>query len=172
MAHPDETTRLAARETGKGARIAGAVYGTLLVTSVVAGLSVDEAIGPLQGLIAAVVTSVVFWIAHVYSDLVALRLELGMPISRAVATEVLGREWPMVQAVWPAALMLFLGSIGVLERDTAYWLAIAAGVVAMTLWGVTYARREGARWRGVLLSAAVNVGLGLVIVALKVLVSH
>ena len=172
MAAREQTTRLAARETGKGARIAGGIYGTLLVTSVVAGLSVDPAIGPLEGLVAAVVTSLVFWLAHVYADLVALRLETGVPVSRASAAEVLGREWPMVQAVWPAAVMLFLGWVGVFDRATAYWLAVGAGVVAMTLWGVTYARKEGARWRGVMLSAAVNVALGLVIVTLKVLVGH
>jgi len=144
----------------------------LLVTAVVAGLSVDPAISPFKGLVAAVVTSVVFWVAHVYADLLALRMEGGVRPSHAAVREVLGREWPMVQAVWPAALMLALGWIGVFERDTAYWLAVLAGVAAMAVWGLTYARKEGAHWLGMLVSVLVNVVLGLIVVLLKVLVTH
>lgn len=172
MGTSQQPERLAARETGEGARMAGAIYGTLLVTAVVAGLSADPTMSARNGLVAALVTSAVFWVAHVYADLLALRLERGARPRREAVMEVIGREWPMVQAVWPAVVMLALGWIGVLQRDTAYWLAVLAGVAAMAVWGFTYAWREGARWPGMLLSAAFNVCLGLVVVALKVLVTH
>ena len=156
----------------RGARIAGAIYGTLLATAVVAGLAGNESVGAAQGLAAVVVTNTVFWVAHVYTDILAQRLETGTRPSGKVLAGVFAEEWPMVQSAWPASVLLLLGWVGVLERDTAYTLAIAAGVVAMAVWGATYARREGARWPGLVLSALVNVGLGLIVVALKVLVTH
>jgi hypothetical protein len=168
----DDTGVPAEPGAAKGARIAGAIYGTLLATAVAAGLAGNESIGAAEGLAAVLVTNLVFWAAHAYADLVALRLERGIRPSVAAIKGILDEEWPMVQSAWPIAVILLLGWLGVLERGAAYALALAAGVVAMALWGITYARREGARWPGMALSALINVGLGLIVVALKVFVTH
>jgi hypothetical protein len=168
----DDTFAPAGPGESRGARIAGAIYGTLLATAVVAGLSGNASVSAGRGLAAVIVTNVVFWVAHAYADLVALRLECRVRPGRAAVMAILSKEWPMVQSAWPASAILLLGWIGVLQRDTSYSLAIDAGIVAMAVWGLTYAKREGARWPGMILSALVNVALGLVVVALKVLVTH
>jgi hypothetical protein len=139
--------------------------------SVITAKSVAAEPDAATALIAAVVTSVVFWAAHVYSDALAAHIRLGTRRPewqrlRAIA----GEEWPMVQSVVPPGACLALGILGVVADDTAVLLALVAGVVALAAWGSASARRSGASPAGVVIAAGVNVALGLVVVGLKLLV--
>ena len=57
-----------------------------------------------------------------------------------------------------------------LSRSTGVNLAIFLGIAILFGCGLLLARREGLRWGGALLAAAISGALGLVIVALKTLV--
>ncbi len=158
------------RESG-GARLAGAIYGTILVMSVVAGVSAATESRATTALIAAVVTSFVFWLAHVYADTLAAHLTLREhTLDRSRLRAVASEDWPMVQAVVPPGVCLMLGVLGVVSDDAAVLLALGAGVVALAVWGAATARRSGASPAGVVIAAGVNVALGLVLVGLKLLV--
>jgi hypothetical protein len=161
------------RRQGDGAvadRVAGAIYGQILVTAIVASLSEEESISASDILVGVGVAMVVFWLAHVYARAVAMRLKRTEPLTVQEVASIAGEEWPIVQAAIPAVVFLVLGWAGVVSRDAAIDLAIAAGVVALAGWGFVIARRSGLSVLGTAGAVALNGGFGLAIVGLKVAV--
>ena len=58
-------------------------------------------------------------------------------------------------------------------RDqTAIWLALAVGVATLAVQGIRYARLERLSRTGTVVSVGINLSLGLLIVALKVILAH
>jgi hypothetical protein len=148
------TTRLGRRAIGE--RLAGFIYGTIVVLAVlVAGArAFPDGAGRIAAMV--VVTSVVFWLAHVYAH--------GLAHS-VVHDEHLGAAVPPLAA-------LLLGAFGALSTRTAVWLAFGLGLAVLAVQGVIFARVERLSWPATLLVVAANLGLGVVLVGLKVLVSH
>jgi hypothetical protein len=68
--------------------------------------------------------------------------------------------------------MLALGALRLVRDVTAIWLALAIGVAMLAVQGVRYARIERLSWIGTVVSVALNLSLGLAIVALKVFLAH
>jgi len=67
---------------------------------------------------------------------------------------------------------LVLGAIGIFRESTAVWIAMGVGLFTLGMEGVRYARLEGLGRAGTLAAMALNLSLGLLVVALKVLVAH
>ena len=150
-------------------RLAGAIYGTILATTVVATAGHDpETVNRSLALVAG--TSVVFWLAHSYSLMVAARLVVRRPITVREAAGIAIAEWPMLQSSWPILLALALGAVGVIERETSIDVAMAVGIGALFTYGYIMGRQEGQPHARRFLNAAVTGGFGLAILALKVLV--
>jgi hypothetical protein len=110
--------------------IAGAVYGTILATTVVASLGHDPA-KLERSIIIVLFTSLVFWAAHVYSLFVAGRMVSGRPLTRAEARGIALDEWPMLQSSVPIVLPLVLGALGIISRDAAANIAMVVGIGAL-----------------------------------------
>lgn len=68
--------------------------------------------------------------------------------------------------------MLALGALGLVRNVTAIWLALVMGVVTLAVQGIRYARLERLSRIGTVVSVALNLSLGLAIVALKVILAH
>jgi hypothetical protein len=151
------------------AQAAGAIYGTILVTAVVTALSEDEGASPTEIAVAAILTSLVFWLAHVYSRVLAISVG-ERAFTWAVARDTAVEEWPMVQSAGPPVAALLLAPIGVVSDYTAENLAIGAGLAALFFWGLLLGRRRGLAPLGLLLVATVNVAFGGAIVLLKIAV--
>ena len=150
--------------------VARTIYGTILVTALVAGLSESKAIDAWQILVSVTGTAVVFWAAHVYSEILSQRLAAGRSLARAEILHIAESELPMLQAGIPAAIALGLAALGFYSTDTGVSLAIGFGVASLFAYGIVLAHREGAtRWQTVSV-ACVNGAFGLVIVALKAFV--
>ena len=77
---------------------------------------------------------------------------------------------PLAAALPIAALVL--GAVGLVRDETALWLAFGVGVAALGVQGLRYAQLEGLSRLGGVVAVLLNLGLGLLIVALKVLVGH
>jgi hypothetical protein len=149
-----------------------AVYGTIVVLAVIAGISTDPDVGAGYVLAVALVTSVVFWAAHVYSGVLAQRMVRADGPLLAAVGRTAREEWPLVEAVLPPAVPLVLGAVGVLEHDTAVTVAIVVGLAELFGWGIAVGRAMGLAVPLILLTGAVNVGLGGLMVVLKALLHH
>jgi hypothetical protein len=154
----------------RGENLAGAIYGTILVTSVVAAADSSEAIWESLGIVE--VTVLVFWLAHVYAHALAFSLDNAEPFSARELRPIAGQEWPLLQAAVVPTIALVAGGVGLIRTQTAYWLAIGYGVAALIWWGLLIARKEHLSRRITFLVVLANAFFGLAIVLLKEFVNH
>jgi hypothetical protein len=159
-----------ARRTGE--RIAGLVYGTIVVMSVIAassqGLERDSA--RIAGLVVA--TNVVFWLAHVYAHSVEQSVVTGGRLTGRGLREVAVHEASILTAAVLPTGALLLGVFGLISDRGAIWLALAAGTAALAGQGLALARIEKLTPAGTAMLVLMNVLLGLAIVGLEVFISH
>ena len=163
-------TRLGRRQSGE--RLGGFIYGTILVLAViVAGAKAFEhEAGHIAGLVA--VTVLVFWLAHVYADALAHAVASDQHLSFADVRRIAHREASMLEAAVPPLVALLLGALGVVSTKLAVWVAFGLGLVVLCAQGITFARVERMGRVGTLAVVAANLGLGVALVGLKLLVSH
>jgi hypothetical protein len=157
---------------GEAPGIPGTLYGTIIVMATLAAGSRGGATetGHLAAIVA--VTVLVLWIAHVYSHVIGESLAEGRRLDRAEFVEIARREWSIPAAGVAPVFFLVLGGLDVIEEQPAVWLALASGIAILAIVGARYARIERFGRLGTAVSVAVNVLLGLVIVALEVLLAH
>jgi hypothetical protein len=154
-------------EESERASVAGAIYGSILVTAVIAGFSEHHA--PASEIFASVVaTSVVFWLAHVYAEALATSATGGRALSLHLIRVLMAQEWPLVEAAALPLVPLTAAWIGLISTDTGVSIALGLGVFDLFAWGFNLGRRRGARLP--LVSGLFAAALGLVVVALKVAV--
>jgi hypothetical protein len=154
----------------RGDNLAGAIYGTILVMSIIAAADFHENLW--RSLVLLVVTSAVFWLAHVYAHALALSIDGSEKFSRTEIRRVAGREWPLLQAAVVPSLVLLVGALGLLGTMTTYRLAIGYGAAALIWWGFVFARKERLSRSATTLVVVVNAAFGIFIVLLKELVQH
>ena len=152
--------------------ISGTVYGTIIVmATLVAGAPAFR--DKLWNFFAVVVvTTLVFWAAHIYAHGLAESLQLRRRLTAAELWQITRRERAIGLAVVLPACALVLGAVGVLGGAAAVWLALGLGVAALAAQGVRYARLERLSRTGTAVVIGLNLLLGLSIVILKVLVVH
>jgi hypothetical protein len=153
----------------------GAIYGSLLAASVVvgAGASVDETddYWPLRLAVLLAATGLVFWLAHWYARLVGDRIHHA-PLDWHEVQRSARHEWPLFQAAMPpAAAALVVGLTGA-SNIAAAWAALAVALVGQVGWATFAISRAGASRPLVLVTALVNLGLGVLIVILKAALHH
>ena len=78
----------------------------------------------------------------------------------------------MVEAAVPPLVALMLGALGIISTKLAVWVAFGLGLVVLLAQGITFARVERMGRLGTLAVVAANLGLGVALVGLKLLVSH
>jgi hypothetical protein len=158
------------RQTGE--RLGGFIYGTIIVLAVIVGgaRAFEHEAGYIAGLVA--VTVVVFWLAHVYADSLAHAVANDEHLSLAELRRIAHREASILEAAVPPLVALLLGAFGILSTKVAVWVAFGLGLVVLCAQGITFARVERMGRLGTLAVVAANLGLGVALVGLKLLVSH
>jgi hypothetical protein len=156
-------------QSGGTTDLSSAVYGSLLVTTL---LAVQNQAGASPQFVALtlVIGVGVFWLTEVWSELINHRL--GGPITRAQAVRIARDESPMLTAAVIPALLLASAELGLATVDQALNLALLVAVVQLFVWGLAVGRAMRRGWLPALLVALVDLGLGLLIVVLKVAVLH
>ena len=156
-------------EAASRRHLAPAVYGSLLVTTLVA---VQWQADALPGRIAlSLLTSVaVFWLAHAWSQIVDRRVQ--GPISVRAAAGIASDEASMLSAAVVPGLILALHPLVGLDVDTAIGIALLASLIQLFLWGLAVGRAAHATWPMALGVAMIDLALGILVVVLKVLVVH
>lgn len=160
--------RLAGR---RSPNLAGAIYGTIVATAVVAALAGKSSVSPLRAFWILLATGAFFWAAHVYAFLLADRLHGRHRMKRDDVSRVMSREWPLLQSTFPLAVPLALGALGIIAAESALGLATLVGVASLVAWGILFSRREGHGLAGIVGAATANAAVGLLIIGLKLAVS-
>lgn len=158
------------RGVNHGRRVADAIYGTILVLAVVAALSEDEAASAATILGGAAATSLVFWIVHVYAQVLDRETAGDRSPFWQLTRESAWQEWPLVQAALLPMFPLLLSALGVFQRSTAVTLSLGVGIADLAAWGCAAGRAIDRSWVRSALTGAGAVALGLVMVLLKNLV--
>jgi hypothetical protein len=148
---------------------ATAIYGSLLVTSLVAVQWRHDA--PTDAIaLTLVVGVVVFWLAHVWSEIVSHRVR--GPVEGRQIRSIAMAEIPMLEATVLPALALASARIPGVTADGAINLALAVCIGQLFVWGLVVGRAaHSSRWLA-LRVAIIDSLLGIAIVGLKVVVIH
>ena len=155
-----------------GERLSGFIYGTIVALSVVIAGAKGYPDGPGHVAALVAVTCLVFWVAHVYAHSLGHSAAVGEHLSLQELRRIGRREWSIVEAAVPPVAALVLGAVGLLEPRTAVWLAVALGLVVLGAQGLIFARVERLGALATLGVVSANLGLGVVLVGLKLLISH
>lgn len=164
--------RLRSLVLGTRATISGTVYGTIVVLAALAAGGNAFQLHPWRLDVIVAVTVVVLWLAHVYAHGLGESLGLGRRLTVSELTNIARRESAIVLAAVAPIVLLTLGALGVLGERAALRLALGVGVVTLAVQGVRYARLERLNPVATGISVAINLGIGLIIVALEAFVSH
>ena len=152
--------------------IAGTVYGTIVVLSMLTAGAADYGVDPWRLVAIVAAGTIVLWAAHVYSHSLGESVKASRRLHPPEIVQIARREASILLAgVLPVA-SIALGALGVLSERLALWLAFGLGVAALTVQGLRYARLEHLTRFGAVLTLAVNLAFGLVFVALKALLAH
>jgi len=146
------------------------IYGLILATSVIAVSQEYDSTD--AGIIAVSVlgTAVVFWLAHVYSRVLARSIARRRMLDRPEVRDALRHDWPLVEVAVPLVVVLTLGGVGILPDRIAITLATGIALVELGWAGGYAARRSGAGARGTIASTVIAVALGSAVILLKALV--
>ncbi len=144
------------------------IYGTIVATSIVAGLSESHDLSPSQAMEIVVVSQAVLWLGHAYAQSLAQKAESKDSGSGRLITTAL-YEWPVLRAAVPAEFAIALWWLGVLSEDRAYWLAIGLGIGELAMLGFRFGRRLGQSATRAAGTAVVDGAFGALIVLAKVI---
>ena len=152
--------------------IAGTVYGTVIVLAVLAAgaRAYRDHLWRLDVIAAG--STLVLWMAHVYSDGLGNSLNIGRRLTAAELSQIARREYSIVAAAVLPLAAITLGAVHVLSASTAVFVAFAIGVVTLTAQGVRYAQLENLSRPAAVLTVGLNLAAGLGLVALEAFVSH
>jgi hypothetical protein len=168
---PPRRGRVARLALGQGHEVAGVVYGTVvaMATLTAAYVSVKD---PWK--VAAVVWSTLFvlWLAHLYAHGLGESIVRGRRLDRTELKSVARRELGILIAAIGPSVALLLGAAGVLHGNTAVWLALGIGLATLGVEGLRYARLEKLGLGATLGVTAANLALGVLVVVLKIGVTH
>ncbi len=145
-------------------RFGAAVYGTFLAASIV-GVAYESGAGARTMTLSLLGSMLVFWAAHVWSEVVGERIRRGDALGPRHLLLIARREWPLVEAAALPSIFLALAWAGAWSRSTGATLALAAALVQVVGWGVAAGRRRGGSW---LIATVLGAGNGVLAVLLLV----
>jgi hypothetical protein len=147
--------------------LSGSAYGTILASSLLAALSYKERGDAWVMIGALLATELVFALAHVLSTLLGGGRVRGRLPGLADVRRALRFEWPVLQAAWPAIILLLGAGVGLFGIDTAVTIALVVNAAILFVWGVAVAGVHGATPALMLAVGALSCGLGAALVLLK-----
>jgi hypothetical protein len=148
-----------------------AVYGSIVVAALLAALR-ETHVPAGEATVSVISTTFVFWLAHVWSQITGERIHHGRRFDWRHAGEIARTEWPLIEAAFVPAVVLLLGSAGVLSDHGSLSAALVVCGLQLVGWGFVVGWRAYGTWRGALLSAIGDGLLGFALVALETAVLH
>ncbi len=153
---------------GRGRGVAGTVYGTVVVMSAIVAAAADNSDWQLVAVVAS--TALVIWVSHVYAHGVGESIAVNRRLDWSEFRGIVGRQLPILAAAVIPILALVLGATDLVQETRAIWLALGMGWLALGVQGARYAHIERLARLPTLAVILVNIALGGIVVALKVLI--
>src|SRR3954468_8523317 len=144
-----------------GERLGGYIYGTIVVLATVVAGAEAYRNGAGHTISLVLMTTFVFWLAHVYAHAVAHSVSAGKRISGEELLRVAPRESSIIEAAILPVIMLVLGKLDAFSVHTAVWLAVGCGLAVLGAQGARYARAVGSGPLVTLGVAGANLAIGL-----------
>jgi hypothetical protein len=148
--------------------LAGSLYGTVLVTSVLATFDGSERAGLVVA--AVLVTTLVFELAHAWAHALAESGAGRRPLDMHTLRRSIRHELSIVEAALPSVLVLIFAGLDVYSTETALWIAVLVNVGLLFTWGAGLRQLSGGTSAQVLGAGLASTSLGLVLIVLKALV--
>jgi hypothetical protein len=136
--------------------IAGTVYGTIIVMSIVAAGAKHYEQMLWRLVVLTAVSAIVLWLAHVYARGLGESLKLGHRLTLGEVTAVARRERSIVLAAVAPVAAVALGGLNLVSQRAAIALALGVGVVTLAVQGVRYARLERLSFMGGVVTVTLN----------------
>jgi len=152
--------------------IAGTVYGTIIVLSMLTAGAADYESDPWRLVVIVSSGTIVLWAAHVYAHGLGESVKRHSRLTGHQALGIAGQDAAILLAAVLPIAAITLGAMGALSPNLALWLALGLGVAALAVQAIRYARLESLSAAGAAAAIAVNLALGLVFVGLKALLAH
>ena len=157
---------------GAAERLAGFIYGTLVALAMIVAGAKAFSDSPGRIAVFVVLTTLVLWLAHVYAHTVGLSVSHRRRLELADLRHIARREGSIVEAALPPIAPLLLGAVGLLSTDTAIWAAFGMGLLVLAVEGAAFARIERLGPLRTVAAVTANVCVGLLLVAVKLVLSH
>ena len=161
-------SHVASKLAGRPGVINRAVYGTIVVTSVLvvydgwANLRRADAIAIILGPVVAMI------IGHVFAASLAAYPALGRRPTRTELLSIVRRESRFLLVCVPQIVLLLVLTLAGLGLSDTVRVLIWAGPALLGFWGGVAAWRAGLRWRGVALGVITGLAAGGVVLLLQV----
>jgi hypothetical protein len=142
----------------------GIITGTVVSTAVIAAAA--EHIEETHIVLAILGTAFIYWLAHLHARTLGDAVKHRTHPMDALK-EALAETWPILAAaLMPAVILLGAQLIGAELRNAA-WIAVIASTVLLAVYSFFAGRRGGLSLGGSLLSGAIGLMLGILIIGLK-----
>jgi hypothetical protein len=150
-------------------RHAAGIYGLIVTAAVLASAGGQLSTAALE--FAVLVTLVVYWLAEEYAQ-VSERANAGHLPTWSHVRSALAAKWPMVSASYLPLLALVGARLVGASRSNAAYFALAVTVAMLIYYGWSAGRASGLRGAALALMTAAAGALGMLMVLLKVVISH
>ena len=155
----------------RGVYFAAAVYGSIVAASLI-GAFYEEGASSETTAVSLISTLGVFWLAHVWSETVGERIELGRTFTWPHLAEIAREEWPLIEAAVAPGVILLAGWAGLLSDHHALRIALTLSELQLFGWGFIVGRRAYSTLPMALGTGLLNGALGIGLVALERAVVH
>ena len=157
---------------GRSEAIAGTVYGTIVVLSLLTAGATAYADDLWRLVVITAAGMIVLWAAHVYAHALGESVQRGRRLRADEVAAIARRESSILLAAVLPEAAIGLGALGLVAGRIALWFAVGAGVAALLIQAVRYAYLERLSAAGTAVAVGLNLLFGLTFVALKALLAH
>lgn len=145
---------------------AGVVYGVITVGALMAAESGRHE-SYIDAFASSLIATLLYWLAHSYSDLLGDRLSTGEPLTMKVLARELAHDWAIVRGAAIPLLALVIAWVVGAGRESGVTAALRTAVVTVVVFELLAGIRAKSTPGELLLKAGVGVAMGIAILAVK-----
>ncbi|WP_211245844.1 hypothetical protein [Actinomadura oligospora] len=153
-------------------RLKERIYATITMIAVAAGLALGGHVGPGGAALSVIGTAAGLWLATLVSDGQAHMTVHGVRPDRHGMLRSLYITSPLLLSAVSPLLLIGVSALGLMTLRTALLTAVGLDVLSLFVWGYVSGRRMGGRPLAALVAGVLDLLIGAVVVAVKIVAGH